>query len=91
MSGCHPEHLAVAAAEQVCSQGSESNSLWRLVAVPSFFLFLPIPEVTGVAGGAHSQAPIGGKPRLPLASEMTTMSVPATCRLCQRHHVTLSP
>ena len=37
--GHHPEHLAVAAAGWVCSQGSESNSFWYLVAVPSFFLF----------------------------------------------------
>ena len=37
--GCRPEHLAVAAAAQVCSQGSENNSIWCLVAVPSFCLF----------------------------------------------------
>ena len=36
-----------------------------------FFSFLATPEVTGVTGGAHSQAPIGGKPCLSLASEMT--------------------
>lgn len=35
--GCCPEHLAVAAAGPVCSQGDESNNVWCLVAVPSFF------------------------------------------------------
>ena len=33
------EHLAVEAAGWVCSQRSESNSVWCLVALPSFFLF----------------------------------------------------
>ena len=76
VSGCYPECLAVAAAGQVCSQGSENNSIWCLVAVPSFFPFLSTPEVTGVAGGAHSQAPSSGKLRLPLASETTTKVCP---------------
>ena len=49
----HPEHLSVAAAGWVCSQGSESNSIWFLVAIPSSFSFLAIPEVTGVTGGAQ--------------------------------------
>ena len=45
--------LAVAAAGQVCSQGSESNNVWCLVAVFFFFcfffvFFLLTPEVTGV-------------------------------------------
>ena len=31
MSGHHPEYLAVAAAGWLCSQGSESNSIWCLV------------------------------------------------------------
>ena len=39
VSGGHPERLSVAAAAWVCSWGSESNSVWCLVAVPSFFLF----------------------------------------------------
>ena len=39
VSGHRPEHFAVTAAGQVCFQGSESNSTWCLVAVPSFFLF----------------------------------------------------
>ena len=41
-----------------------------------FFSFLATPEVTGVTGGAHSQAPSGGKPCLPLASEMTNAVCP---------------
>ena len=49
------------------------------------FSFLPTPEVTGVAGRAHSQAPCGGKPHLPLASETTISGS------CKRHHVALSP
>ena len=28
VSGCHPEHLAVAATGWVCSQGNERNSIW---------------------------------------------------------------
>jgi len=36
-SGCCPEGLAVAAAEWVCSQGSEISGGWCFVAVPSFF------------------------------------------------------
>lgn len=75
-----PEPLAVAAAGRVCSQEGESNNVWCLVPVPSFFLFsffffffLLTPEVTGTAGGAHSQAPSGGRPYLPLASKTTTV------------------
>ena len=41
-----------------------------------FFSFLPTPEETGVTGGAYSQAPSGGKPCLPLASETTTLICP---------------
>ena len=41
-----------------------------------FFSFLAIPEVTGIAGEAHSQAPSGGKTCLPLASEMTVAVCP---------------
>ena len=36
-----------------------------------FFFFLVTPEVTGTIGGAHSQAPGGGRPHFPLASKMT--------------------
>ena len=89
VSGHHPEHLAVAGAGWVCSQGNESNSVCCLVYNVLFFSFLPTPEVAGVTGEAHSQAPSGGKPRLPLGSE--TQSVPATCRSCKRHHIALSP
>ena len=58
VSGCHPEHLAVAVVGWVRSPGRESHSICCLVAMPSFFLFLATPEVTGVAGGAHSQDPV---------------------------------
>ena len=57
-SGNHLECLAAADASQVCSQDSESNTIWCLVAVP---FFLPTPEVTGATGGPQSQAPSGGK------------------------------
>lgn len=36
-SGHCPECLAVAAAVWVCSQEGDSNNVWCLVAVPSFF------------------------------------------------------
>ena len=72
--GPYTKHLAVAAAGRVYSHGGESNNVWCLVAVPSFFL--PTPEVTGAAGGAHPQAPSGGRPRLLLASKMTAMVCP---------------
>ena len=39
VSGCHPVCLTEAAAGWVCSQRSESNSVWCLVAVPFFFFF----------------------------------------------------
>ena len=41
-----------------------------------FFFFLPTPEMTVVPDGTHSQAPTGGKPRLPLASEVTDTVCP---------------
>ena len=72
--------LAVAAARQLCSQGSESNSVRCLVAVP---FFLPPPEVTGVTDGTHSQAPSGGKPSHPLASEMTDAVYPSHLYIVQ--------
>ena len=46
--GCCPECLAVAAARQVCSQGSENNNGWCLVAVPSS---VPTSEVTRATHG----------------------------------------
>ncbi len=42
------------------------------------FFFFATPEVIGVTGGAHSQAPSAGKPCLPLASEMTAMVCPCS-------------
>ena len=76
VSGHCPDCLAVAPAGCVCSQGSKSNSVWCLVAVPSFS-FLPTPEVTGVTGGAQSQSLSGGKPCLPLVSEPTAAVCPS--------------
>ena len=67
------EHLAVAGAGQVCSQGSENNSRWFSVAVTSFW---PTFLVTGAAGGACSQAPSVDRPCLPLVSEMTAVVCP---------------
>ena len=56
-------------------RGVRATAIWCLFAMPDFF-FLPTPEVTGVLVGAHSQAPSGFKPCLPLASEMTAMVCP---------------
>ena len=39
-------------------------------------LLLLTPEVTGAVGGACSQTPSGGRPYLPLVSEMTAMVCP---------------
>ena len=50
-----------------------------------FFSFLPTPLVTGVAGGAHSQASSGGKPCLLLASEMRAAVCPCHYRSYRRH------
>ena len=69
------EHLAVAAAGWVCSQGSESNNGWCLVAVSSFLL---TSEVTGATDGACSHTPRSGRSCLPLVSEMTA----AVCPCC---------
>ena len=69
------KHLAVAAAGRVYSHGGESNNVWCLVAVPSFFFF-PTAEVAEAAGGAHSHAPSDGRPCLPLASKTTAIVCP---------------
>ena len=61
MCGHCLENLAVAAAGQVCSQGSENNNGWCLVVIPSFLL---IYEVTGATVGACSQTLSGGIPFL---------------------------
>ena len=56
------------------------------------FCVLATPEVTGTTGGAHSQAPSGVKPHLPLASETTaTVCGPTTYGSCKRHHIALNP
>ena len=82
--------MAMAAAGQVYSQGDESNNMWCLVVVPSF-IFLPTQEVTRAAGGAHSQAPSGGRPCLPWPLNRLPQSVPAAYRSHKRHLVALSP
>ena len=91
VSGGHPERLALAVAGWVCSQVSESNSVWCLVAMPSFFLFLATPEVTGVTGGAHSQPPVVASHASLWPLRRLPKSIPATCGLCRRHHVAFSP
>ena len=48
------EHLAVATAGHVHSQGSDSNNGWCLVAVP---FCVPVSEVIGVTGSACSWTP----------------------------------
>ena len=87
----HPEHLAVTAAGWVCSQGSESNSVWCLVAMPSFFLFWqPLRWLGSLVDPIH---------RLPVVASHTSFwplrqplqFAPATCGSCKRHHVMLSP
>ena len=68
-----PEHLAVAAAGRVYSQGSESNNRWCSVTVPSSV----VPsEVVGVTSGSCSGNPSGGGLHPPLESEITAMVFP---------------
>ena len=55
------------------------------------FFFFVTPEVTGAAGGAHSQALSGGRPHLPRPLRRLPQSVPAAYRSHNRHHITLSP
>ncbi|XP_047619194.1 uncharacterized protein LOC125117397 [Phacochoerus africanus] len=69
----------------MCSQGSESNSIWCLVAMP-FFSFLATPGGTGVTGGASITGPQWWQ-----ATPPPPQSVPATCGSCKRHHEALSP
>ena len=78
----------MAPTEQVCSQGSESNNGWCSVAVPSF---LPTYEVLGVTSGVYSQTPSGGRPFLPLVSEITAVALPSTNRSYKSQCIALSP
>ena len=64
----------MAAAGCVCSQGSESNNRWYLVAVPSSLL---TSKMTGAVGGACSWTPGSGGPSPLLESEMIEFA-PAT-------------
>ena len=81
VSGCHPQHLAVAAAGWVCSQGSRSNRVWCYFS--ALFFFLPTSDMTGVTGGDYSQVPGGSKPCLPQASEMTMVFCPCHLEIVQ--------
>ena len=72
-SGHCPERLAVIAADQVCSQESESNNRWCSVTVPSCVL---ASEVTGATTSACSGTPNGSGPRPLLESEITGSDLP---------------
>ena len=77
--GCYPECLAVAASGWVYSRGVRAIMCDAWLQYSGFVcLFLLTPEVTGAAGGAHSQAPSGGRPCLPLVSK-TTSTVRPCC------------
>ena len=67
------EHLTVAMAGCVCSQGSESNNRWCLVTILSSVV---LSEVTGAASGACSQTPRSGRLHPPLASKITAVVCP---------------
>ena len=56
-SGHFPEHVAVAAVGQVCSQGSKINNRWYSVVMSSSVVS---SEVTGAASSACSGTPSGG-------------------------------
>ena len=91
LEGTVIKHLGAARAfcsgssKMVRSQDSESNSVWCSVALTSFFFFffLPMLEMTGAIGGAHSQAPSSGRPHLPLASETTAVVYPCCLLVLQ--------
>ena len=79
-SGNCPECLAVAAAEQVCSQGSKSNSRWYFIAMSSSV----VPsEVIGAASGSCSGIPISSEPHSPLESEITVVVCPCHMQIMQ--------
>ena len=69
------------AAQSICQWQLQDGCVPRGVRATVFgawlqcplLFFFANPEVTGLAGGAHSQAPSGGKPHFSLASEMTAM------------------
>ena len=74
-SGHCPECLAVAAAGQVCSQGSESNIRWCSAIVS--FSVTP-SEVVGAASDFCLDIPSGDGPCPPLESEITVV-------ICSHH------
>ena len=57
----------------------------------ALFPFFASPWGDWGHGWVPSQAPSGGKPCFPLASETTTAVCPPTRRSCKRHHIALSP
>ena len=91
VTGCCPECLAVAAAGQVCSQGSESNSVWCLAAVSLFFLFCQPLRWLGLQVEPTQRHPVVASHTSLWPLRWPLGSVPGTCRSCKRHHVALSP
>ena len=79
-SGHCPENMVVAAAGQVCSQGSKSNNM--CCSIPMSFSVVP-SEVVGAASGSCSGIPSGGRPRPPPESEITAMVCPCHLRTTQ--------
>ena len=87
-SGHCPECLVVAAAGQVCSQGSQSNNRWCCVTM-SFSVVSS--EVVGAANDFCSSILRGSGPRPPLESEITVVVCPHHLQAMQEApHVTHS-
>ena len=84
-SGHFPEHLAVAAAGWVCSQGRESNNVvLGCGALP----FLLTPVVTEATGGTHSQAPIVAGHTSLWPPRQLPQYIPASCSPLKAPHCT---
>ena len=87
-SGHCPEHLAVATAGQVCSQGSENNNRWCSVIMS----FSVVPsKVVGAASDFCSGVPSGGGPRPSLESEIIAVVCPCHLQTMQETPCPLSP
>ena len=81
-SGHCPECLAVAAAEQVCSQGSKVNNRWCSITMS----FSVVPsEVVGAASDFCSGIPSGGGPHPPLEPLILQWFAPATSSLPRKN------
>ena len=74
----------MAAAGCLSTQGSESSNSWCSIAVPS-------SKVTGGTSEACSGTPSGGRPCLPLESEITVVVAPATADHARSTSSHLSP